>query len=313
LPQDFDDFLFDPKKKPARAEGEFYRDPLFDQFCTFAKKHIESGDIDPTYPLLKEVYKARGYPAENALWYTFLYVTWYNLGSAETVFAKYPSPPKSIDEPLVLPTGTERRSFRGNDKAREHLAVLLEEAGKHGGFEPWMSYLTKEGGEIGWDFVRSEFQKLRFVGPWASYKLADLLAHVHDYAITASDLGIGGAGETAGPIPGLVRLTGYDWPRCAYDKKLQREILKEARDRGVPFSGLDQLETVCCDFNSLCKGAYYVGHDVDAQQEHLGREPHRDFAAARRAVFDPIYLGEIGGWFGVRKHKKTEFYYGGIL
>lgn len=309
----------------SEAEVSFYERPLFSDFCVFATRHIESGDIDPAYPVLKEVYRSRGYTVEQALWYTFLYVTWYNVGSAEIAFNRYPKPPKKgvlepitlppkkdTDKPVFLPTGTERRSFRGNDLAREHLNLVIATAQEHGSFENWVHKLTATTGQAGWDLVRTEFQKLKYAGPWASYKLADLLAHVHDYPITASDLGIGGASETAGPIPGMVRLTGYDWKRCATDIDLQKDILRTARDRGVPLSGLDQLETVFCDFNSLCKGAYYVGHDIDVQQGNLAKSA-TDFWEARKRVFDHSYLGELNGWSGVRGYKKGEYIHGGKL
>ena len=232
----------------------YYERPLFDSFVTFSRAHIESGDIDPAYPVMKEVYRARGYTREQALWHTFLYVTWYNLGSAETVFARYPEPPSSLDEVLTYPTGTERRSFRGNDLARVHLNSLLSLAKPHGSLSRWVETATEAGSEAGWDGIRTEFQRLKYAGPWSSYKVADLLAHVHDFPIAASDLGVGGASETAGPIPGMVKVTGYDWKRCATDRTLQRELLEISRSRGVPFSGLDQLETSLCDFNSLCNG-----------------------------------------------------------
>jgi len=306
---------FGEASAPAPSEtAPYYERPLFDSFVKFAKAHIESGDIDPAYPVLKEVYRMRGYSRETALWHTLLYVTWYNVGSAEEAFARYPNAPSRLEEPLTLPTGTERRSFRGNDLARTHLNALLERARPHGSLSRWAEAATEKGGEAGWDGIRTEFQSVKYAGPWSSYKLADLLAHVHDFPITASDLGIGGASETAGPIPGMVKLTGYDWKKCATDLGLQRELLARSRDRGVPFSGLDQLETSLCDFNSLCKGRYYVGHDLDQQMEHLrSASAAEDFWTARRKTFPVRYLGEVNGWFGVRKSLKDKFHFNGDL
>lgn len=279
--------------------------PRFANFVRFSRAQIESGDIDPTYPVLKSVYQARNYSKEQALWYTLLYVTWYNLGSSEVAFERLPEPPKKpIRASLKMPTGIERRSFRGNELARDHLNAILEAA--EGSLTAWVEGMVGDGGEAGWDRVRTGFQTIQNAGPWSSYKLADLLAHVHDYPITASDLGIGGASETAGPIPGMVLLTGHDWKRCATDRGLQREMLAEARKQGTPLSGLDQLETCLCDFNSLSKGRYYVGHDIDAQQEHLKNADDK-FWIARREVFPERYLGEVNGWSGVRKDLKKVY------
>lgn len=303
--------LFDVS--PPKLDDRPYQErPLFDSFVAFSKAQLHSGDIDPAYPVLKEVYRRRGYSPDQALWHTLLYVTWYNLGSAERAFGQYPDPPKSLDEPLVLPTGTERRSFRGNDLARSHLNSLLDLSKPHGSLIAWLRKASEKTGEEGWDGVRSEFQRVKYAGPWSSYKLADLLAHVHDFPITASDLGIGGASETAGPIPGMVILTGYDWKKCATDISVQRELLAHSRSRGVPFSGLDQLETCLCDFNSLSKGRYYVGHDIDQQMEHLrSASAAEDFWTARRKAFPARYLGEANGWFGVRKYLRDKFHFNG--
>lgn len=287
---------------------------LFADFCTFANGQLSSGDLDPTYPLLKEVYKAEALSPERALWRTLLYVTWYSLGSASTVWDKYPDPllPKPEDV-QGLSTGTERRGFRGNLLSLVHLEKVLDASG--GDLVSWMKHLTRSGGVEGWDSFREEFQKIPHAGPWTSYKFADLLAHVHDFPITASDLGVGGGSETAGPIPGMTRLTGRSWKECATSLSLQRDLLGDSMAAKVAFTGLDQLETALCDFNSLCKGNYYCGHDIDLQMEHLpARQASIPFQSevvetspfwkARERVFHDSWLGEKSGWFGVRSSFK---------
>jgi hypothetical protein len=110
----------------------------------------------------------------------------------------------------------------------------------------------------------------------------------------------------------MVRLTGQPWKRCATDVMLQRQLLLECRDRGVPFNGLDQLETALCDFNSLCKGTYYVGHDIDQQMDQL-KNLGREWWDARKAAFPSGYLGEVSGWPGVRKELKRQYADDGLL
>jgi hypothetical protein len=286
-------------------------EPVLEVFCRFAKAHIESGDIDPTYPVLKRVYEIEKLDPETALWRTLLYVTWYNLGSASKVWtAAWPSPPEDperlhISSFMQMATGTERRGFRGNDLAWRHLhAVLSHVRTRGGGLKAWVDYVTHSGGKTGWSAMRGAFQDFPYGGNWSSYKWVDLLKHVHSYPITADDIGVGGGGATAGPIPGMVRVTGCDWKRCAQDIVLQQELHDECVRRGVPFNGLDQLETALCDFNSLCKGSYYVGHDIDHQMEQF-KEMGPVWWEARVACFPTRYLGEQGGWFGVRPKLKT--------
>lgn len=282
-------------------------EPTFTLFCTFAKAQISSGDLDPTYPVLRHYYEMLNLTPDERLWRTLLYVTWYNLHSAEQAWHRFPQATE-LPSDTRYPTGTERRGFRGNNLAALHvnsvLAIVRRNFG--GSLSTWVSEAVGAGGKAGWQRVRSAFQQVPYGGNWSSYKWADLLKSVHGYPITAADIGVGGGGETAGPVPGLVRLTGLPWQRVAVDVDLQQDVHLAAVSRGVPFAGLDMLETACCDFNSMSKGQYYVGHDIDAQMEHL-QHCSAELKEARRVSFPPAYLGEVGGWKGVRKELKTHF------
>lgn len=277
---------------------------VLEDFCTFAKGQLESGDIDPMYPVLSEFYEAEELHKAQALWRTLLYVVFYHVGSAEQVWRRYPTMQRV--ELWPMPTGIERRGFRGNGKAQELLNTLVDHVrNKHGGrLDVWADEMVQRRGEQGWADARQAFEQFRFNGPWASYKWADLLKHVHGYDITADDIGVGGKGKAAGPIPGMVILTGKHWRECAEDVALQKRLLDECVMRGVPFDGLDQLETALCDFNSLYRGRYYVGHDIDMQMEHL-KQSSAGLWEARARAFPACYLGERNGWFGVRKKLKT--------
>lgn len=298
------------------ARGGFVNSYRFHDFCRFASAQLYSGDIDPVYPVLAHVYRADGVTREQALWRTLLYLTWYHLGSAKRAWEMYPSPARvDADRFISFPTGTERRGFRGNHKAA---ALFINQfvggiAGDR--LEAFVDGLGT--GTAGWDKARIEMQRAKGAGPWAAYKWADLLKHVHGLPFEASDLGVGGNSETAGPIPGMVRLTRLDWKECALNVDIQRELLELCRDRGgVAFAGLDQLETALCDFNSLSKGGYYIGHDIDDLMTKLEAGACGPaFWEARAAVFPREYLGEQGqpGWFGVRKELKRVYVDEGAL
>jgi hypothetical protein len=278
---------------------------LFADFVTFARAHVASGDIDPMYPLLRSVYDARGLDEEHRLWFTLLYVTWYHVGSAEQVFRDHPSPRPL--PPITVKTGTERRAFRGNTKGSDFVNAVLDSCG--GSLEAFARVGT---GESAWAFARERLQSIPFGGPWSSYKWADLLKNVHGRALVATDIGVGGGGETAGPVPGMVALTGLDWRRCAQDVDAQRALLARAQDAGVPFTGLDQLETSLCDFNSLMHGRYYVGHDIDDLMTKLdSANAGAIWWEARTRCFDARFLGERGGWFGVRRDLCSRYKLGG--
>lgn len=283
------------------------RQELWVDFCRFAAGQVRSWDIDPMYPTLRELYDGAGLDRNTRLWRTFIYVTFYHIGTAERVWTNYPKPVPVLGfDPM--PTGTERRGMRGIGgaaKAAHLVNTVVELSG--GNIAMWLRGVSLgQAGEEGWDSVREQFQELPGCGPWASYKWADLLAHALDYPITASDIGVGGGSATAGPIPGMVALTGLDWKRCAEDVSLQKELLARAINDGVPFTGLDQLETALCDFNSLLHGRYYVGHDIDMQMDQLASSGASLWEARGRAIAAE-HRGETRDWFGVRKHLRTVY------
>lgn len=277
-------------------------------FCRFASAQVVSGDLDPTYLVLRRFYAAERLSREEALWRTLLYVTWYHLGSALAAWTEHPAPVAVATR--ARPTGTERRCFRGDRGAPLASAFVRAVLDRSSSLSAWVDSTVGAGGEGGWLALRREVLSLPYGGPWTAYKLADLLKHVHEVPIEAPDIGVGGNGETSGPVPGLVALTGLNWRRCASDVALQRSVLQRARAEGVPLNGLDQLETALCDFNSLLKGTYYVGHDIDVQMEHL---PPVAGLWEARAVFPDAYRGELGGWAGVRAERKSVYRDSGVV
>lgn len=274
-------------------------------FCDFSKLHVSSWDIDPMYPILARLYENDCRDENRALWRTFLYVALYHAGSAQYLWEKYPDPDVPSLDDLNLKTGTERRSFRGRPELlRDHIDKAVRSC--NGDF---LSLLKSYGkGTTGWDNSGKWMRSLPHGGPWSAYKWADLLLNTHGADIEASDLGIGGGGETAGPIPGMVIVTGRHWKVCASDLGLQYSLLRKCRDRGVDFNGLDQLETSLCDFNSLCRGRYYIGHDIDQNYVQMNSMGLGDKFIQARSVLPDKYRGEINGWTGVDKGRNSHFF-----
>ena len=294
---------------------------LFKDFCIFSQKQLDSWDIDPMYPILVELYNAKNLDRNKSLWWTFLYVSWYHIGSAEKSWKIWPEPTRiSIDDyseqfQKSFPTGTERRLFRGRFKdfvthVNSFMSITT------GDVEGWLNASIGHGGESGWSSLRSEFEMVKFNGPWASYKWADLMKHVHSCPITANDIGVGGGSATAGPVPGMVKLTGRTWQECARDVPLQKALLYACKNAGVGFDGLDQLETALCDFNSMHKGKYYSGHDIDHQMEQLSHSSASLWEARERAIPEQ-FRGEAScwskGWFGVRKERNKIYKLHGVV
>ena len=281
---------------------------LFEDFCKFSANYINSRDIDPVYPVLKNTYRHFGLSINDSIWFTYLYVTYYNLNSAEYMWNRFPHP-SYISGDCTHPTGVERRGFRGNDLARVNVHSMMDITG--GDLESWVIDSSQPMGRAGWQNMRKAFEMVKWNGPWSSYKWCDLMNNVHDIEIEAADIGIGGGGKNAGPVPGLVLLTGEDWKVCATDVAMQEELLEMSLDAGVPFNGLDQMETALCDFKNVHAGRYYNGHDIDDMQQKL--DDDSIFWAARWDVIPHEYLGEANDWHGVRKHLKSQYIQNGRI
>jgi hypothetical protein len=300
------DELFDSARAPGPINRPDFddKDFLFEVFCEFGRLQVYSWDIDPTYPVLKNLYDQEGIDENQRLWRTFLYVTFYNLGSSYRVWDAFPEPSLPDLETLTQPTGVERRGFRQRPHlVLEHIQAVMDVTG--GDFVGWVRSFGS--GQEGWNAARTAMKSLVHGGDWSAYKWADLLSNTHELPLVAPDFGVGGGSESAGPIPGMVILTGHDWKECATNLDLQWELYERCKTAGVPFRGLDQVETSLCDFNSLCKGRYYVGHDCDAQMEHFrsGDVPSSFWNA--RSSIPSGYRGEVSGWFGVDKTLKPVF------
>jgi hypothetical protein len=278
---------------------------LFKDFITFSRLQLRTWDVDPSYPLLKRLYYYHyDYEEDIALWHTFVYVAFYHLGSAETFLRYYPHPTSSIRWVTTLPTGVERRGFRGRpDLIQEHLKDLYRK------LFPFTKRIkdTISRYRDAWSTIREDYQSVSYAGPWSSYKLVDLLKWVHGYEITSPDFGVGGGGKKAGPIPGLAAITGYDWKDCATKIEMQQWFYNICQRQMEPqFGGMDQCETCLCDFNSLMHGRYYVGHDIDQQLEFLTSQGlTRPYMEIRKEIFPDCVLGENHDWREVRKKLKS--------
>lgn len=285
---------------------------LWDDFTIFAKAQLKTKDIDPAYPVLKAAFDAGGLDEETRLWHLLIYLTYYSLASAEKAWTRVPSKEVYRDFFLpALPTGIERRGMRGNDTAVNHFVTdALGHA--NGNLTEWMhGALIPSDPKMSWRQVRDRMGEVWGAGSWATYKWADLMKNVMGYPITANDIGLGGGSATAGPVPGLALLLGIDPSEVVRREDVQWEAYEVALERGVTFQGIEEFETSLCDFNSLFKGGYYVGHDIDLMQESLPEGSV--FWAARRMALPAGTMGEHSGWSGVRKDLKTTYRDSGVI
>ncbi len=277
-----------------------------ENFAKFGRALILSGDIDPQFLILRRLYAKLGLDQNTSIWFTCLYLLYYHLGSAIQAWKQYPKPDvirkKNWNRDLIY--FKQRRCFRGNEYARNQINTIVKVS--DGDLASWIDNIVDDGGEDGWARLREAASEIPYHGPWSSYKLCDMIKFVHQYPITAPDIGTK-PGATAGPIAGLNTLTGLGWDKCADDSQLHRDLLQMVIDLDAPVNGLDQLESILCDWQSLTNGRYYLGKDIDRDQAQLELEKKRSptldiLWEARRDIFDERLLGEIGGWSKVRNN-----------
>ena len=77
------------------------------------------------------------------------------------------------------------------------------------------------------------------------------------------------------------------------------------RDEGVEVSYF-QLQVMLCEFKEFLEGGYYPGASHDEEMDYMAKSSSFDMTPiweARAALFPHEYLGEFGGWSGIRKDR----------
>lgn len=162
-------------------------------------------------------------------------------------------------------------------------------------------------------------------GRWGCYTLGELYQKVNKLRVVPVDIMNDGS---SGPREGLSFLCGVpsslsvaELDVVAFDLFSRVRPLIKTKIWYLPKNYYDfgMLESQLCDFNSLRKGRYYIGRDIDRDQERI-RETDQalkqlgqptnlldDVWAAREQVFEVKYLGEFMGWSG-RTQYANEWY-----
>jgi Alpha-glutamyl/putrescinyl thymine pyrophosphorylase clade 2 len=257
---------------------------LHADYARFHRIQVASRDIDPVYPVYRQLAADLGLTAEDRTRLVLLHVAYYHAGSALA----------ALDGAhWRLPCGTERRGHRDDRQLRRHLDGLAQAGAQPGGYT---AFLRPRAGS--WDALTARLRELPGNGRWAAYKAAEMLQKVCGYAVTAPDMG---HAHSSGPRHGLALLyPGIPEGNSPADIA-RLDAISAALAAGLP-APVEEAETTLCDFHAMHGGRYYPGHDIDvmlAQLIAVQSGLTAAFLAARRAVLPPAYLGEIHGWSGV--------------
>lgn len=267
----------------------------------FAQWHVDSGDIDPVYPVLRWIEEDVCIDENEAVALTFLYVAYYDLTSAVMTWLDGWRPGQELDwTQLKRPTGTERRAHRDPAQFAPHVFEL----GRM--LRPDFIDVMRK---MNWWELQDELARWRGNGRWAAYKTGEMLGQVNDWEIEPLDAG---HANSSGPRKGLadvypdMALVGN---RASVIRRLDTRTAELAAALDLP---VRQVETVLCDWHSTLQGGYYVGHDIDLMLEQSLRPQVPDHIRhliidARSDSFNSRWLGEEHGWPGIRRELKKRY------
>lgn len=284
----------------------------------FAEWHVRSGDVDPVYPVLAAIIGDDGLALspDEAAELVLLYVAYYSLPSALRAWLEgWRLGTPLTDEQLRYTTGTERRGHRDVRQFRNHLDALATIVSAHGGPAAFLDPKTITP-QRRWESLQRRIASVHGNGRWAGYKLGEICDTVLGLRCPPPDAG---HAFSSGPRKGLADLFPETAKIAGHDPR-SVAVLDGFTDTLVERWGLPvaQVETVLCDWHSMTKGAYYVGHDIDLMNTQMARELHdRSTSAVRKAgnlmararlvSFDERWLGELQGWAGVRPALKRAY------
>lgn len=271
--------------------------------------HVESQDIDPVYPVLQSLHDVLCDSPQEKVALTTLYVAYYNLASAVATWLDGWRPGDAMtDAQLRRPTGTERRAHRDVRQFAKHIESLGDYshrfASLHDYFKPQLRVTGPTADGARWEILQQRLTSIHGNGRWAAYKEGEILDTVHGWDCPPPDAG---HANSSGPRKGLAdifpdaaNLTGNHPSTIRALDYLTSKLVDEL---GIPVA---QVETTLCDWHSVLNGNYYVGHDIDLMQEQSARcdraKAYELIREARRDRLGVGFLGEVGGWRGVRKH-----------
>jgi hypothetical protein len=287
---------------------------LWPAYTDFHREMIATGDVDPVYPVLREM-AARRSP-QRALWLVLAHVAYYHLGSTLAAFSAVRDTWDAGMAPADLPVATERRGHRDRRKLVDHLNSLQRNADA---ILFWTRDLPADPHEA-WRLTVDRLMTIHGNGRWAAFKTAEMFQQVLGLPLLAPDMA---HAHSSGPRQGLRLLwsglpTGNDRAAVALLDRFSLFTMVRLREAGLEAT-VENTETTLCDFHSLVIGRYYVGADIDKMQLQLDAVPDHGYEitgeayAARAKTLPHAYLGELHGRTGPDRIRSTAFRTQGLV
>lgn len=288
-------------------------------FLRFAERQFASSDFDAPQPVLIELGRSAGLDREQGIWLTLLQMAHHNEGSAWAAF--------NASEPFgdlcsSYPIESARRNLFGG-RINDHFASMRASMEPYGSGEAWLTNGFTDDPVENWCRLLDTLRGVWGNGRWAAYTSADMLQKVNGLKVCPPD--VDNAGST-GPADGLRYLFGTCEGVAALDAFASRafDALRAQVPIVVPYLptghlDMGMLESLLCEWSSMCRGVYYSGRNIDRQQERITHVTMKhglmldEVWSARKAAYQRRHLGEYGGWAGIDKVRLTHYARTGIV
>jgi hypothetical protein len=285
-------------------------------FADFCKAETSTGGPDPQMPTMAELCKdtdpvdkvwlAGCYGAHHCV--PSGYAVWKNFRAHEVV-----ENPHKLEEWLEahwdsLPVRPECKSHRMLEKRTECLYDFAQYALK----ETWRGKTDYE-----WMW-RNTIDNISYYNRYMAIKYLEMLRLMVTPNLVLNDLRSKNAWSPRKTLallnPEFAHVLGDKTRNSSSDLALVEIVAKDTidklKDYGVHISFF-QIQVMLCEFREATVGGYYPGASLDEELGYMAIAEKKfdstDIIEARKRLFPHEHLGEVGGWYGIRKEKYQVF------
>lgn len=237
----------------------------------FAINIVESGDLDPDYIFLLNVFnKLKLTDEQRATWIVMKTVVYNSCSEAEIFFRE-----RTFEN---VEYGAERRKHKRYAK-RYFEAFKAHAVGRAASVHRYFRGLPPSA-----SVSLQALRRIDGVGPWAAWKCLDLLERVLHLPVDFSSVDFRIAYEY--PLKGILMLAGHEEDvTLLKDSSLYRDCLEisvnkigagrlclspPTRDRPI---GVQEFETIFCKYHSYMHGHYTPGEDLHRLRRRVKASP----------------------------------------
>lgn len=237
---------------------------------------IKANDLDPDYSFISAYSKKHGLSREQVADWIILKTVLYDTESELRKMLHAEQIPN-------LRFGAERQKHKNVASSMYSLAKQYINQ-NFGSSLKFLENLEGDGAR-----AMKEVGKMKYYGPWASWKVCDLASCVLGIDIDFSTIDFQKTYEY--PLKGVLVVNGYDEHDTAMlkDPNVFKFMLEEVFRQLEPIMGensphsqtkrpmnMQEVETLLCKYHAHQKGKYPIGHDISRLRNNISTSPYED-------------------------------------